>query len=80
MTQETLTFDRQTQEQMILRALQSGRKIDPMTALNDFGCFRLGGRIYDLRQKGYDIKTEDFKTPSGKHVARYFMEYSARSV
>ena len=63
----------QTQEQMILRALQAGRKLTPMDALNDFDCFRLGARIFTLREQGYDIKTEDFKTPSGKHVARYWM-------
>ncbi len=70
---ENAGSDNKSQEQQILAALQSGRKIDPMMALNDYGCFRLGGRIYDLRQKGYDIRTEDFELPSGKRVARYYI-------
>lgn len=63
--------DRLPQAEKILRWLQSGRSLTPIEALDRFGCLRLGGRIYDLRKQGHDIKAEDFKTPSGKHVARY---------
>ncbi len=66
-------MNKQSQEQLILSALQSGRKLTPIDALNDFGCMRLGGRVWDLKQKGYDIQTEDFLTPSGKRVARYWL-------
>ncbi len=64
---------KESQSTLILRALESGRKIDPMIALNDFGCFRLGARIWDLKQQGYDIQTEDYLTSSGKRVARYWL-------
>ena len=39
----------------ILNYLQLGYSISPIDALNMFGCFRLGARIFDLKQIGYDI-------------------------
>ncbi|CAB4169100.1 Helix-turn-helix domain containing protein [uncultured Caudovirales phage] len=60
-----------SQEQWILEQLQQGKQVTPIDALNGCGCFRLGARIFDLKQKGHNIFTEKFKTPSGKTVARY---------
>ena len=31
--------------------------IDPITALNCYGCYRLSARISDLKAEGMDIKT-----------------------
>lgn len=47
-----------SQEKQILEYLQAGNKITPIDALNMFGCFRLGARICDLRNKGYNIDNE----------------------
>ena len=44
-----------SQLQGILEALQRGETLTPIDALNRFGCFRLGARIWDLRKKGYEI-------------------------
>ena len=44
-----------------LRALaymEEHGSITPMEALDSFGCYRLGARIWDLRHDGYDIETE----------------------
>ena len=41
---------------MILAALQRGETISPIDALNRFGCFRLGARIWDLQDRGYKIE------------------------
>ena len=44
-----------------LRALaymEEHGSITPMEALDSFGCYRLGARIWDLRRDGYDITTE----------------------
>lgn len=49
-----------------------GNEITPMDALNMFGCFRLGARIADLRDEGYDIKTRIAKTD--KRYAIYRLE------
>lgn len=44
-----------TQAQAILAALESGRVLTPLDALREFGCMRLGARIYDLEQQGHKI-------------------------
>jgi hypothetical protein len=47
-----------TQNQQILASLKNGNSITPADALNDFGCFRLAARIYQLKQDGHDIQSE----------------------
>lgn len=74
MTQESLQFDRQSQEQRILEHLKSGRPITPLDALNLYGCFRLGGRIYDLKKRGFKIEKQMVETSGGAHVASYKLE------
>ena len=46
-----------TQNNQILEWLQQGKPINPMQALNRFGCFRLSARIKNLRDKGINIET-----------------------
>ena len=67
----------QTQNQMILAALLKGDKLTPMSMLNRYGSLRASARIFNLRSKGYDIKTEIIPVSNGtKHVAQYHMEQS----
>ena len=44
-----------TQWEKILRYLEDFGSITPVDALREFGCMRLGARIYDLKRRGYDI-------------------------
>lgn len=44
-----------SQCERILIHLQSGKTINPLQALNLYDCFRLGARIYDLKQAGFDL-------------------------
>jgi hypothetical protein len=44
-----------SQNEMILKHLQTGRRITPMEAIEKYGITRLGARIYDLKQQGYMI-------------------------
>lgn len=61
-----------SQTARIKAALLKGEKLTPMDALRRFGCFRLGARIWELRNEhGMDIRTEQFRTESGKIVAAY---------
>lgn len=63
-----------SQNEQILNHLKSGLSINPLQALNEYGCFRLGARIYDLKSKGYAINQrmiKDLKT--GKKYAEYSM-------
>ena len=59
-----------SQSQQILKHLKSGKTITPLEALSEYGCFRLGARIFDLRRSGYDIKTE-VVSENGKTFAKY---------
>ena len=40
---------------------------------NQYGCFRLGARIWDLRRAGFSIGAEMIETVNGKRIARYRM-------
>ena len=51
-------MDKHTQEARILEALKAGALLTPWSALTEFGCFRLGARIYDLKRKGYTIQVD----------------------
>jgi hypothetical protein len=55
----------------IAKLLEKGRTITPIQALRDFGCFRLGARIHDLRSAGMRIETMQHRTETGKIVAKY---------
>jgi hypothetical protein len=61
-----------TQQERILAQLRAGRTVTPLSALNDFGCFRLGARIYNLKREGYPIETT-LKASDGKRYAEYRM-------
>lgn len=47
-----------TQSDRILRHLRDYGSITPVDALKEYGCMRLGARIYDLKRQGHDIRTE----------------------
>jgi hypothetical protein len=60
-----------SQKALILVHLRYGDGLQPLEALNKYGCNRLAARIRDLRRDGWDITTKIVTTPSGKRVARY---------
>jgi len=66
-----------TQSQLILEYLKLGKSLTPIDALNMFGCFRLGARIYDLRLKGHDIVKENI-TKDSKTFASYSLKEGFR--
>ena len=45
------------QNREVLRRLQAGERLTPMTALT-FGCTRLAARVHDCREAGYAIRSE----------------------
>jgi hypothetical protein len=55
-----------TQCERLLDYLKHYRKIDPFEAWQRLGIYRLGARIYDLKQQGHMI---------GKRTARVFNRY-----
>ncbi len=56
--------NKNTQKQFILRHLQQFGFIEPLTALREYGCYRLGAVIFNLRAEGYNIATEHLKAKS----------------
>lgn len=63
----------------IARYLAEHGSITALDALEEFGCFRLAARIYDIRAAGIDVMSSPLKLPSGKQVARYMWVNSERN-
>jgi len=67
-----------TDKDLILEHLKRHGSITTLEAIQEYGCTRLSGRIYDLRKEGYAIKTEVAKVPKrgGRevYVSRYSLE------
>lgn len=62
-----------SQTNQILEYMRAGNSITPLDALRLFGCMRLGARIYDLKQRGYEINTSIVKDKdTGKRYALYY--------
>ena len=47
-----------TQKTLIMEHLKRFGSIEPLTALREYGCYRLSGRISELRKEGVNIRTE----------------------
>jgi len=64
----------ESQNKRIKAHLLSGRSLTPLDALYQFGTFRLGARINDLKREGVPIKSELIEITSDgkkKRVAKY---------
>ena len=60
-----------TQNERILKFLKSGKTITPLQALRMFGCFRLAGRIFELKKAGHKIMPEMI-LKNRKYFTKYF--------
>ena len=56
--------ERTTQKSVILAHLKRFGSIEPLTALREYGVYRLGARIADLRHEGHNIVTETITSVS----------------
>lgn len=61
---------------LIEQHLRSGKTITPIEALDLYGCFRLGARIWDLKDQGLDIATEIVNN-GRKRYARYSLKQAS---
>lgn len=70
-----------TQCEMVLNHIQKHGSITDMEAYQLYGICRLSGRIFDLRQKGYDITTEFIKGKNryGKKIAYGLYKFAHHS-
>ena len=60
-----------TQQQCILSDLLAGKKITQRYIAQKYDCYRLSGRILDLRLQGYNIITELKPNKNGGQHAEY---------
>lgn len=61
-----------TQNELVLKYMETGNGITHMDALTLFGCARLAARIDDLKKMGHNIISEDVKR-NGKTFSRYHL-------
>lgn len=67
-----------TQCERILRHMQDYGSITQAEAISEYGCYRLGARIYDLKKAGHKIKRQ-IETGENRYrekvtFARYCLE------
>lgn len=63
-----------TQTDQVLDYLRNTGPLDQFTAKDELGVLRLGARIWDLKQRGYAIRTELVEAPTeygGSRIAQY---------
>lgn len=62
-----------SQAQTILEHLRTHGSITKLEALNLYGIWNSGGRVWDLKRDGHPIETRMIDTPNGKRVAEYVL-------
>lgn len=64
-------MSKHSQREQIREHLKAGKTLTPLQALELFGCFRLSGRVLELRQEGLPIETTIRETEGGARIAEY---------
>ena len=59
-----------SQEKQILKDLEKGKRITALDALKNYGTLRLAARILEIKNAGYNVKTNMIKK-NGKTFACY---------
>ena len=68
-----------TQNEQILNYLQTHKNgISPLEALEKFGCLRLSGRVFELKEAGYDIVTNIESRTNAHGETKRYARYSLR--
>lgn len=67
-----MAMDKISQNKIILAALKEGQDLTAYEALKLCGSLRLSGRIWDLRERGFNIVTR-MVIRGGKRVAQYHL-------
>jgi len=63
--------DAETLQGKLLRALQRGERLTPISALEGYQCFSLSQRMGELKRMGWPVHSQMVSTSSGKRVAEY---------
>lgn len=62
-----------SQNQRILKHIEQHGSINPLIALERYGCMRLAARISELRERGHKIETRIIKSHKNKVYAEYYL-------
>lgn len=62
-----------SQAARIYKYLAEGGRLTPLQGLELFSTMRLGARIKDLRNEGFNILTNMITTEGGARVAQYYI-------
>lgn len=62
-----------SQNKLILKHLKSGKSLNPLQALKEFGCFRLSARIHNLREAGHDIECNIVQVENKKFASYKYL-------
>lgn len=54
----------ESQNKRLLDYLKQGKRVDPLIAWSELGIYRLGSRIFDLRDSGQLVDDEWVKVPN----------------
>ena len=67
-----------TQVERVLKYLEDGKKLTCLNAFEELGITQVAARIFELKEKGHDIKTNRRKVTNRYNevcsVAEYYME------
>ena len=64
-----------SQVREIVEYMAAGNKIDPIKALNMFGCLRLAARIADIQRHGYPVQSRMVVKVHPNGSAKKYKEY-----
>ena len=65
-----------TQCERVLEYMEEFGSITPLQAMRDLGVYRLGARIFDLKEKGYPIESRLQAVPNRYGKKSYIKKYS----
>ena len=67
-----------TQSERVLKYLEDGKKLTCLNAFEELGITQVAARVFELKEKGHDIKTNRRKVTNRYNeicsVAEYYME------
>lgn len=68
--------ERENQCKQILSFISEGKSITQQVAVKEFGCYRLGARVWDLRNAGFPIGDEwEYQTDNKGKVLKKWKRY-----
>tara|TARA_R110000803_G_scaffold85233_1_gene151561 strand:+ start:409 stop:645 length:237 start_codon:yes stop_codon:yes gene_type:complete len=62
-----------SQNKLIKAHFAAGKRLTSLSALNEFGCFRLSARLSEIKDEGFPIGSIWIDLDNGKRIKEYYM-------